>query len=416
MVSSTLNDSSDATTYLQRFIAGAIGYNLPLENIDQAFAEDCFNDLTRQEELNIKWRDQWGNWDWPFSEAHRRGEIYIPRLDNLLNNLRSKLENIKSPLPHWPDGKSFALCLTHDVDEINPHNNLRTGLRRAALLRKTDNKWTVVLKSYLRAILNSAFKQKQINTLTSRTIDDWLEVEDQHNFKSTFFIFPDNTIRPNQWDCTYRLKDKIVFKANTITLTRAISEIDKLGWEIGLHASYHSATDNGILKDEKRQLEQTLNKAVISLRQHYLHYDITTTPGLQSDAGFRVDSTLGFNRAVGFRSGTSFPHWCWDHQNQKLLPILEIPQIIMDTALFHPNSLEYNQDLAINHCKQIMETVRKFGGCLTLNWHHDYINNDLYWDTYGIILNEAARQGAWGCSAAMLFNWWVEREKKIFEP
>jgi len=378
MATTILNDSSEAKAYLQRFIAAAVGHNLSLENIDRSFAESCFNDLTRQEEINIQWRDQWGNWDWPFSEVQRRGELYTPRHDKLLNELRRKSGNIKSPLPLWPEDKSFALCLTHDVDEIHPPNSLRTGLRQARLLHRTKNSWPLVLKSCLRAIINSQFKKGRRISAKSRTLDDWLEAEDKHGFKSTFFIFPDKTTHSNQWDCTYRFKDKIDFKASYITLADTAREIDRLGWEIGLHPSYHSAAEKGLLKDEKKQLEQALNKAVISLRQHYLHYDIKMTPGLQADAGFKVDSTLGFNRTIGFRSGTSFPHWCWDNQNKKMLPVLEIPLIIMDTALFHPNSLEYNQDLAINHCLQIMETVRKFGGCLTLNWHHDYISQDIY--------------------------------------
>jgi peptidoglycan/xylan/chitin deacetylase (PgdA/CDA1 family) len=414
-VSLDFKSSSRERDYVHRFLTDCLGIKLALNEIEPSLAETCFHELTRREEIDNIWRDQWGNWDWPFGEAHRRGELYTPRLDRILTDLRRQLPQRprKEAMPLWPDGKSFALCLTHDVDEINPRHSARNGWRRAALTRRTDGGWSKTIRTFARSMYDTATSPEPSAKSPSRTIDDWLELEDHYGYKSTFFIFPDRPPHPHQWDCTYRFADRMTFKANRITLAEAMREIDRYGWEIGLHGSYSSATEPDLLENEKSQIENAIDKPVTSVRQHYLHYDIRRTPGLQASAGLRIDSTLGFNRSVGFRAGTCFPFWCWDHEARSLLKLLEVPQIIMDSALFSPGSLEYNEDLAIEHCLQLMETVRQVGGCLTLNWHQDNINDDRYWQVYRTLLAEASGRGAWGCSLKMLYDSWVAREETL---
>jgi hypothetical protein len=183
-----------------------------------------------------------------------------------------------------------------------------------------------------------------------------------------------------------------------------------------LHPSYHSALVSGLMVRGKKQLETACGREVISVRQHYLHYDVRVTPRLQADADLKVDSSLGFNRSIGFRAGTSFPFCIWDHENDCPLPILEVPQIIMDCSLFETGSLEYNEGLALDHSLEIMDRVAEVGGCLTLNWHHDYIHDDRLWRLYGLLLEEAARRRAWGCSLRLLHDWWTAREKSLSVP
>ncbi len=410
-----LIDHSKIQKYIQRFISSILGVDIAFDKIDPLLAETCFAELSRLEEAEITWRDQWGNWEWPFCEAQREGQLYSPRIDEQLAVLRRQLltETNKNPVALWPDSKDFALCLTHDVDEVNEPSSIKCGLRRADLYRRSGEKWTTVVKTAARTIIDSLSSNQTNKDASRRTLDDWLGLEDQHGFKSTFFITAGVPVRPSRWDCTYRFDDKVSFKANRLTLGEALCEIDRLGWEIGLHGSYLSATEPDLLQNEKQRLEKVLDKPIESVRQHYLHYQVETTPGLQAQAGLLIDSTIGFNRAIGFRSGTAFPHQCWDHHRNCPLSILEVPLIIMDNALFLSNSLEYDYNLALNHCLRIMETVAKVGGCLTINWHHDYLNDDLYWQSYRALLDEAARRNAWGCNLRTLRQWWSSRERNI---
>ena len=70
--------------------------------------------------------------------------------------------------------------------------------------------------------------------------------------------------------------------------------------------------------------------------QHFLHYDIRTTPAVHAEAGSKYDSTIGFNDNVGFRFGTCYPYHLYDLKAEKELPIMEISLIIQDGAMLNP--------------------------------------------------------------------------------
>jgi peptidoglycan/xylan/chitin deacetylase (PgdA/CDA1 family) len=416
-MTTSFQESEKTREYVQRFIGNLLGRVVSFDNIEPALAESCFYALTRQEELDSSIRDRWGNWDWQFCDAQRRGELYIPWLDKPLVLLRDELERQHPEVaaePLWPDGKSFALCLTHDLDEVSPCGALRTRARSVQLAIRAGQKWPGVIKQAMAFAYDSLVQRRPPASSSERRYEDWLKPEDKHGFKSTFFFFPSRLGRPHIWDCTYRFSDKIQSKNGKISVAEMLREIDRAGWEVGLHGSYHSATEPGLLKDERRQVEEALGHRIISIRQHYLHYDVGTTPRLQADAGLTADSTQGFNRCVGFRAGTSFPYWCWDHKSGRILRVLEIPQIIMDGALFQPNSLEYDEETAVRHSLQIMEAVERVGGCLTLNWHPNYLNDNKWWNIYKTLLEEAGRRNAWGCSVKQLYKWWTAREQRIY--
>jgi peptidoglycan/xylan/chitin deacetylase (PgdA/CDA1 family) len=246
-----------------------------------------------------------------------------------------------------------------------------------------------------------------------QNFDEWLKLEGSFGFKSTFFFFPSRLDHRHPYDCWYQFHDIVRHGMGTMTVKEMIRAIDLAGWEVGLHGSYHSATERDLLSHERQQLEEILDHDIISTRQHWLHYEVQVTPGLQREAGFKVDSTQGLNRSIGFRAGTAFPYWCWDYQKGESLPVLEVPQHIMDAGLFAPNGLQYKEALAIKHSMEIMDAVESVGGCLTLNWHPHNVNDAKHWHVYKTLLEEANRRNAWGCSVGELYQWWTNRERRI---
>jgi hypothetical protein len=398
--------TSNEIEYSSRFIERNFGVRISSMDHDNDLHKSVYAELSRREELDTSLRDTWGNWDWQYAERQREGNLYVPSLDKeIIRRLsRDSCELIK---PKWPNGKSFAIVLTHDVDLVS-----ETILSTRGVLQRIKNYRTA--RQYWLAIRHGLVFTKRIATqmICGATKDplwhyeDWMKIEDQYGFKSTFYFFPSILIKPHLWDCTYKFSDRIVFDSRPMHVSDMIREMYAAGWDIGLHGSYHSATNEDILRAEKQQLEDVLGSAVTSTRQHYLHYDIQLTPGIQHRCGITNDSTHGFNRAIGFRSGTTFPYYCWDHQTGSSTNVLEIPMHVMDVSLFSPSGLEYNQALAVRHALQLMDQVESIGGCLCINWHPNYINVQKYWNAYSAILSEAAIRNAWGCSAKELENWW----------
>ena len=373
--------------YITKFLS-SVGVST---DISRELKDEIFQGISRKEEAENRIKDGWGNWEWPYCQSHLDGKLYTPWLDT---NLKLNGKSI------WPGGKKFALVLTHDVDDISymtPRKAFRQLLQHLRCKPKC-------VKTAMRDI-RDLFSRPNDNI----ELQKWMEIEDSFGFHSTFFFLPDKIEKPHLYDPVYRYGDEMPFDGRQISLKEAMQKIDQMGWGVGLHGSYYSATTPGLLKEQKTQLEAALGKEVISTRQHWLHYDINVTPVLQSEAGFKVDSTQGFNRSVGFRAGTAFPYFCFDHKSGKSLPILEVPLNIMDSALFNPNALEYNAEFAQKHCLKFLDIVESVGGCLTLNFHPNYLSDERFISTYKFILQEAHIRGAWGCSIEELYHFWINR-------
>lgn len=375
------------------------------ESLDEGFKSLIFEELSRKEEIDNSIRDQWGNWDFSYNNSFKEGRLFIPWIDDSLAK-----KGLMSPETHWPNGKKFALCITHDVDSVS--DSLFTNVFRSinqAFFWAED----ISLKEKVKELMMGAVAICRLGVKGNRSslIDyhDLLNFEGELDYKSTFFIFPSDFSRHSKYDCLYKYTDRVYFNGEQMTVSDIIQEIDRLGWEVGLHGSILSASDLSLLIQEKQLLESYLNHEVISIRNHYLKYDMRITPDIQAKAGFLIDSTQGFNRAVGFRAATSFPYPCFNHKKNEVLPLWEIPQHIMDGALFTSNALEYNENYAISLASKIMDNVEQVGGVLCINWHPDNMHQELWFKVYKRILLEAYRRNAWGCSLQELYNYWINR-------
>jgi peptidoglycan/xylan/chitin deacetylase (PgdA/CDA1 family) len=397
----------DADAVVAHHAAGVLGRPVRVEELGDALADLAFDTLSRGEEVRSPRRDRWGNWDWSFSDAHRRGELFVPWLDRRLGDAVGG-----SPTAaRWPGGAPFALCLTHDVDSVARHHVPVASVREAVRRLSGDGSTAARVGELARVSAKFALQRRRLGGGTDPrwSFERWLRAEDAHGFHSTFFTFPSHVARPHACDANYRYSDPVRFEGRAMRCDAMFRAIADAGWEIGLHGSYHSATDAEILRGEREALERAIERPVVSTRQHYLHYDPARTPAVHEAAGFRADSTQGFNRSIGFRAGTAFPYRCWDWTASRATSVLEVPQHVMDGALFAPFSLDYDADLAVRHVVQVMDEVERVGGCLTLNFHTDYVDVPTYWTTYERLLAEAARRGAWGCSVGELLDWWTTR-------
>lgn len=413
----TKPDLRQRNDHSYRFILQMLGARVPIKKIAPSLLEKTFYEIARLEETENSARDMWGNWDWQYTEAQRTGRMYIPTIDRDIVKLK-KNTGKRLHVPPWPNGKRFALCLTHDVDFVS-RISLSAKAARQSFGGLLKSKSTPLKKAVKLVRLGGQFSLQRF-LLAGKDdpfwqYEKWLALEDRFGFHSTFYFFPSPLLRIHEWDCSYQLSDTVKYRDKKMTVVEMIREIKKSGWEIGLHGSYYSAFDQDLLSFQKKAVEDAAGESIISTRQHYLHYDVRITPKLQANAGFKTDSTQGFNRSVGFRSATSYPYYCWDFEQESAMPVLEIPQHIMDGGLFTENALEYNIDLAIKHSIQLMDEVESVGGCLTLSWHPHNITNEMWWNVYKSLLEEASRRNAWGCSAGELYHWWKEREKIIMK-
>lgn len=362
--------------------------------LSPAIENRIFEVLSRLEESHGL-RDQWGNWEYSFSEQNLNGNLYHPWLDSqVLGQVNLPRKSI------WPEGKTFALCLTHDIDGIRTEITARERTRRLVrLVRSQSSGLNTIRFAYtLAGILKSVVKNL---LFSSKDFDfyDIIKMESEHGFHSTFFVISEEKLVPHFYDCFYSFSDLTRYAGRYCRLSDAMKEMIGAGWEIGIHGTYHSALQPGLLKKEKEAIEDATGERVVSARQHWLHYDTDRTPDILDEAGILADSTHGFNRNIGFRAGTSFCYRLYSHASNRLLNVVEIPQHVMDVSLFSANSLEYDEKMARVHISRLMDDVQRVGGVLTLNWHPQlwesmpHLRRVFEW-----CLQEGERRNAYGCS------------------
>ncbi|MGP8337637.1 MAG: polysaccharide deacetylase family protein, partial [Methanosarcinaceae archaeon] len=295
---------------------------------------------TKEEEYNPQVTDSFERFPYYLSK-HR--DVFEPTVSRFLieNGLK----------PYYPDGKKFGVCLTHDIDVVCP----------TKLSPFVDTAKSLYHRQFKNA-LKSPFSRLNKNLNPFWNFRDIMELEDKYNAKSSFYFLASNV--ENQ-DYSYEienLKDEIAYISNN-------------GWEMGLHGGHESYNDLEDLKKKKEKLENVLGKKVIGYRNHYLRFKTPDTWEILSKAGFKYDTTFGYNDCSGFRNGMCHPFKPFNLNTGKEIEILEIPLTIMDCTLFGDYMrLDFNKSWELT--KQLIDTVESYNGVITILWHNTYMQDD----------------------------------------
>ncbi|MGH7498883.1 MAG: hypothetical protein ACREL3_08535 [Gemmatimonadales bacterium] len=345
--------------------------------------------LLLQRELETVHRDEWGNWDGQFLQ--NPSDLAVPFLDHTL------LDGWKPNA--WPEGRPFCFVASFDID------SLRASSVREYAVRMRRGPLTMAPRLIRGALRNLARQREGAWDFVT-----WLGPLRSAGFSSTWFAFPD---RPAEWcdfDCVYRWTQSAEWsRGQEMCFRDALEKCGGEGHEVGLHGSFNSAVRPGHLEAELRDSERLLGAPIRSIRQHYLHFDPELTPSLQQSAGFQVDSSVGMNRHLGFRSGTSFPYFLWDHRRRRATTVLEIPVVVQDGPLVRDvqsGALRGFSD-ALQRALRLMDEVERTGGCYTILFHPDGLDKPLRHELYCAIVEEAARRRAWGATLSEVRARWL---------
>lgn len=302
-------------------------------------------------------------------------DVYNPKVSKYLVQNRFEIE--------YPDKKKFAVCLTHDIDDIYPpfSHTLLSSIYCVKNLNFNDLKTQVLWK------IQDKKKSPYINF---RQI---MELEDKYDVKSSFYFIAAK-------------EDLRRFRYNVEDIADEVRFISDNGWEVGLHGGYYSYNSLEEIKKEKSRLEDVLGKEICGYRNHYLRFKTPNTWALLASAGFKYDTTFGYNDMVGFRNGMCHPFKPFNLNTNQEIAILEIPLIIMDGTLF---SLVDSFDDAWNIVKNIIDTVEKYNGVVTLLWHNNVFASpfrEKWLKLYEKILKYCYSKNAWMTSGAEICKWW----------
>ena len=163
------------------------------------------------------------------------------------------------------------------------------------------------------------------------------------------------------------------------TVADVVRSIDREGFEIGLHGSYNSALVRRAPRAREGRARAATGLHVTSTRQHFLHWDVRTTPRLHADAGFSVDSTLGFNRNIGLRAGTSLPFRWFDLEQDRDVRPRRAPDRRPATARCCAATRSSSGcDLGRTVMRAMLERIASVGGVATVVFHPNNLESPDY--------------------------------------
>ena len=140
---------------------------------------------------------------------------------------------------------------------------------------------------------------------------------------------------------------------------------------VSLAASYSSFTDLELLKKEKANLEEVINRPVNSSKMRYNRVDVPETYRNLITAEFTDDYTMGYTYELGFRAGTCTEFQFYDIPLEVKQPIKVHPFAIHDYAL----SRIKKDEVILQQVKKITDEVRRVNGTTIVMFSNELLGN-----------------------------------------
>ncbi|MDX6537421.1 MAG: hypothetical protein QOD37_1762 [Gaiellales bacterium] len=324
-------------------------------------------------------------------------------LDELVVALRERATAAGlQPAAGYPGGARFAVALTHDIDtpwRWSARGLLGAVARLKAALVQRDAPAARVEASALARVPLHLLRGSDPNWSHGR----FAALERKRGFASTCFVLAEHR-NPH---------DGASPEAYAARRGRLVTELDRLGLEVGLHASYTCLADEGLLARERAELARLLDGPIAGNRHHYLR--LPWHPGIRAldRLGFSFDATLGYAERPGPRAGISFPFRPWDLSGRARLRILELPLVLMDATLAEQRYLGLSPEAAWEEVERVLDHLRDVGGCASILWHNDRFD-PVYGRGWGRLYERlldgiAARGGHAGTAGSLADFWRNER-------
>jgi peptidoglycan/xylan/chitin deacetylase (PgdA/CDA1 family) len=331
--------------------------------------------LARYEEAVISTRDHLDRFPAGASIATRHGFLDRPIIDEYVELLWSALVRLVPGLMRRTS--RFRIAPSHDVDE--PSRDAFRGLR--AVLKESAG--DLLKRHRVRRAMQGPWHwlRGQI-ALHPRdaynTFDRLMDLSESQGTKSTFF-FMSGASNP-EYDCAYRLEHPAI--------RRLLRRIHDRGHEIGLHPSFETFRDSGLLSQEADQLRDMLRRigvrqSRLGARMHYLRWSLPETWRAMVRAGIDYDASLGFADMAGFRCGTCHRYRAFDVQSGQPLDLLVRPLIAMDVTVMDEQYMGLGTSPQAHELLGLLrDRCESVGGEFSLLWHNNEFIRPGSWNLY----------------------------------
>ncbi len=315
------------------------GYNAPADILSSIFFM-----LSRYEEYDDS-KDAHDRSMAKNSVAFQHDFLEVPVVDIWIQYLRNALEKFFNIRIAAND--SYEFLPTFDIDQV--------------YLMKAKSTWRR-LGTIAKSMLNFDFRYLKISKNNDPfDVYDWIiNFHKKNNLQPIFFFLLGNYHRfnPNHHHKNSGLND-------------VIKKIQKL-YRIGIHPSYFTMGNEGILIEEIKRLENIINEPVRISRQHFLRFKLPITYQYLIAQNIRMDYSMGYADAVGFRAGTCRPFYWYDIENECVTKLLLQPFVAMDVTL--KNYMHLKPTEAILKMKELLNICKQYESPCAVLWHNSSLS------------------------------------------
>jgi len=340
-----------------------------------------------------------------------------PTLDLHISSMREWIVASGKPLieiPPVPAGYDFAVSLSHDIDFVgirgHKFDHTMFGFLYRALVGSVLN--LARGKGSLRNVLRSwkaAFSLPFVYLGLAKDFwwpfDWYLEIE--KGLGATYYLIPFKGRTGEKVRAAHSGRRATGY--DVADIPEAVRMLKQAGCELGVHGidAWHSVEKG---HEEFERVASCTGKKELGIRMHWLLQDEQTFRTLEQ-AGFTYDSTVGYNEAPGYRSGTGQVY-----RPLGVRELLELPMHIQDGALFFSGRLNLSEQQAMDACEGFVARAKRFGGVITVIWHDRSHAAERFWgEFYARLVLRLRSMAVWFGTGEQITSWFRRRRQAVFE-
>jgi hypothetical protein len=325
--------------------------------------------LSRYEEAVSAIRDAHDRFPAEGDIAFQCGFLDRPVVDETVELLWSAMQRL------WPVLRrretSFEMRPTHDVDL--PFQHAFTSLPRMLLSCGAD--WVRRRDPLGPARRISAWARTRLGDPSAdpaNTFDAIMDLSERANLVSEFNFIVAHTVP--QYDAFYDLQHPWI--------ADLMRRIHLRGHRIGLHASYGSYLDPAQICEQLGIRQETWGG-----RHHWLRFRVPDTFEAWDAAGLDFDSSLAYERCIGFRGGTCREFPVFGLRLRRMLRLRERSTVVMDASVTDSGTMNLGVGpAALEAVRRIVARCRTMRGNCTILWHNSRLTTHPDLDLYRQVL------------------------------
>lgn len=303
--------------------------------------------LSRYEEYLPHEEDEYGRYAHVNSLAYKNNFLDLPLINIWAKELGEALrKKYSSFIPHH---SAFHFLPTYDIDIA----------------------WSYKEKGWLRTI-GGLFRYPSVGRLAAL-----LGMKED---PSDSYRFLDNLHQLNSLVPKYFFlvaKENSDYDRNILPGNDAMQELIKqhsTKYEVGLHPSWKSNSNENLLEEEKNILEKIAGKKISISRQHYIKFELPETYRKLAAAGIAEDYSMGYGSINGFRASAASSFFWFDLLNETITALRVQPFCFMDANCFYEEKLDPEQ--SYESLMKYYLVCKKYNGTLITIFHNNFLGTD----------------------------------------